>query len=278
VTTAPPAALLHCACRQEAGLAGPRRARATPVRGAMHVYNSISNHATFGGDARDRTAADSPVGNDEGHDPQQQSDDDPQQLFEGMSAAQRYELDTFGILHLRGVLSPGELAAARAAFDRLDGDQARIAQLGEFPFAAGGPALESLATHPKLLPVLLELCTGAPHLVSGGIIATPPYASANGPEPGSKPPQGAGQLHCQREYDHRHATYTAETPGRCRCDNLVVFPYLDTCDAGDGGLIFLPGSHRSQFSRPRTLFGPYGRHEEEWARKDWAQSSAGSVG
>ena len=58
----------------------------------------------------------------------------------------------------------------------------------------------------------------------------------------------------------------------------MVFPYLDTCDAGDGGLIFLPGSHRSQFSRPRTLFGPYGRHEEEWARKDWAQSSADSVG
>ena len=229
----------------------------------MEVYHNIANYATFGGDARDKTA----------DDPAPHPGDDSQ-VFAGMSAAERYELDTFGILHLRGVLAPGELAAAQAAFDRLQADPSLMAPLGDFPFAAEG-ALEGLAAHPRLLPVLLELCGGAPHLVSGGTIATPPFTT---PSDGSAPgkPLGSGQLHCQREYDHTHARYTAEAPGRCRADNLVVFPYLDTCEAGDGGLLFLPGSHRSQFSRPRTLFGPFGRHEEEWAAKDWSRSRGSS--
>ena len=48
----------------------------------MHVYNRISNHATFGGDAQDR----SPTANDaaKGGDGQQQ-----QPPFSGMSAAER---------------------------------------------------------------------------------------------------------------------------------------------------------------------------------------------
>eukprot|EP01052_Picozoa_sp_SAG31_P043497 SAG31_NODE_7265_length_1738_cov_1.101281_1_plen_61_part_10 len=29
--------------------------------------------------------------------------------------------------------------------------------------------------------------------------------------------------------------------GRCSTDNFVVFPYLDDVDAGDGGLMILPG-------------------------------------
>ena len=230
----------------------------------MQVYRNIANHATFGGDARDKTPDD--------HNPDQGTDDT--QVFAGMSAAERYELDTFGVLHLRGVLGAGELAAAQAAFARLQRDPALMVPLEEFSFAAE-ETLERLATHPRLLPVLLELCGGTPRLVSGGLIATAPYTPpANGSAAGK--PLSAGQLHCQREYDHRHANYAAEVPGRCRADNLVVFPYLDTCDPGDGGLLFLPGSHRSQFSRPRTLFGPFGRHEEEWAAKDWSRSSAGS--
>ena len=229
----------------------------------MEVYHNVANHATFGGDARDKTA----------DDPGPEPADDPQ-VFAGMTAAERYELDTFGLLHLRGALAPDELSAAQAAFDRLQADPSLTAALEDFPFAAED-ALQQLATHPRLLPVLLELCEGAPHLVSGGTIATPPFTGSVDGTPQAKP-LGSGQLHCQREYDHTHARYSAEAPGRCRADNLVVFPYLDTCEAGDGGLIFLPGSHRSQFSRPRTLFGPYGRHEEEWAAKDWSRSSGGA--
>jgi hypothetical protein len=230
----------------------------------MEVYHNIANHATFGGDARDKTFDDpSPAAavlNDDSH------------VFAGMSAAERYELDTFGILHMRGVLAAADLAAAQVAFSRLQDDPSPMSPLEEFPFAADR-ALERLATHPRLLPVLLELCQGTPHLVSGGMIETTPFTPVADCSSNGKP-LGAGQLHCQREYDHRHANYTAEAPGRCRADNLVVFPYLDTCEAGDGGLVFVPGSHRSQFSRPRTLFGPLGRHEEEWAAKDWSQSSA----
>jgi ectoine hydroxylase-related dioxygenase (phytanoyl-CoA dioxygenase family) len=33
-----------------------------------------------------------------------------------------------------------------------------------------------------------------------------------------------------------------------------VFPYLDDVNAGDGGLIVLPGSHKAAFPRPEALF------------------------
>ena len=41
---------------------------------------------------------------------------------------------------------------------------------------------------------------------------------------------------------------------RIFCDDFVVFPYLDDVHPGDGGLLVVPGSHKSQFDRPRHLF------------------------
>ena len=232
----------------------------------MQVYNAVGNHAAFGGDALDATKAD-------GEQQPPAASDREEPHFAGMSAAQRYELDNFGFLRLPQVLSPAELAAAQAAFDRTQAERPLPGPMEQFPLVAETDT-EALAYHPKLLPVLLELCGGAPHLVHGGFIATEP-AAFHTQSPEHKPPN-SGQLHCQREYDCQHASYAAEAPGRCRCDNMVVFPYLDTCETGEGGLLVQPGSHKSQFSRPRTLFYPYGRHEEEWAAKDWAKSSAAS--
>ena len=42
----------------------------------------------------------------------------------------------------------------------------------------------------------------------------------------------------------------------------MVFPYLDDVHPGDGGLLVLPGSHKSQFDRPPQLFSQ-GRIEGE---------------
>ena len=42
----------------------------------------------------------------------------------------------------------------------------------------------------------------------------------------------------------------------------MVFVYLDPVHDGDGGLCLLPGSHKSQFCRPRSLFGLYGAHPD----------------
>ena len=243
----------------------------------MQLYNRVTNHSVLGGDARDTVKEkanndDSPTSNELTNSSSPQG-----AVFAGMSAAQRYELDTFGFLHLHGVLSPTELASARAAFDRTQHDSSLLTPYGELPFAADAD-LEALASHPKILPVLLELCNEAPHLVSGGTLWTAPFTHAGDLSQHQQQtrgkPQGSGQLHCQREYDRHHASFASEAPGRCRCDNLVVFPYLDTCEAGDGGLLLVPGSHKSQFCRPRTIFQPYGRHEDQWQDKDWGRSSA----
>ena len=46
-----------------------------------------------------------------------------------------------------------------------------------------------------------------------------------------------------------------------RCNNFVVFPYLDDVLAGDGGVFVLPGSHKALVQRPGGLFGAYGADE-----------------
>ena len=40
-----------------------------------------------------------------------------------------------------------------------------------------------------------------------------------------------------------------------------MFPYLDDVLENDGGVFMLPGSHKSQFVRPPSLFGSYGQAE-----------------
>lgn len=159
----------------------------------MQVYSTVSNHAIFGGDARDTTtaaanAADGELGLPAGR-PAAPAEDE--RKFAGMSAVQRYELDTFGVLHLRGLLSPAELAVAQSAFDRSHAEPSLDPDL-----------LEALAAHPALLPLLLELCEGAPHLVSADTTSIAEDVAS-----------GGSPLHCEREHDHRRASYVAEAPG-----------------------------------------------------------------
>ena len=74
------------------------------------VYKSVHNDAEFGGDARDRTKRT--------QQPLRRASRGSAELFDGLSAAQRYELDTHGFLHLKNVLSPAELSAAQVTFSR----------------------------------------------------------------------------------------------------------------------------------------------------------------
>ena len=87
----------------------------------------MGNDAVYGQGVRDRQPDGRPV-----PDSQQARE----QQFEGLSPEARYELDTFGFLHLHGVLSPTELASARAAFDRTQHDSSLLTPYGELPFAA----------------------------------------------------------------------------------------------------------------------------------------------
>lgn len=60
----------------------------------------------------------------------------------------------------------------------------------------------------------------------------------------------------------RGACVCEERNGRVFCDNFVAFPYLDSVNEGDGGLIILPGSHKSKFTRPPHLFGDWSRDKQ----------------
>lgn len=152
--------------------------------------------------------------------------------YEGLTHTERYLLDVHGILVLRGAMSPSEVEAARAAIERMRAaDGPRREMIEE-------PALASIATHPRLLPVLLELMEGQPRLVSAGASVKP--ADTDGHGAAGRRPVGAAQIHCQREYGRDHAHFVVRAPGRIFADNLVCFPYFTDCYEGDGGLLVIP--------------------------------------
>ena len=163
----------------------------------------------------------------------------------GLTDEQRYLWDLEGVLHLQGCLSAQELAAARAAVDEYASFESHPEDLpagcgfsvpdggrGNFPHGfAFSHALGALAWHPKVAPAILELTDGKPKLLSGTLMV-------QGEE------YGGGPFHCARE-DHGWASAQhGVVAGRCHADNLVIFPYLDDVEKGDGGLVILPGSVR----------------------------------
>ena len=168
-----------------------------------------------------------------------------------MTAEQRYLFDLHGYLHVRNALSAEELVAARAAAERyvatptaelpegfgVDGKR----YLNGFAFDR---ALEHLALHPSTWPVVTELTRGRPRLASGTLQV----------DDASKGASEAMRLHCARDDFGWDAIRYEVRDGRIFCDHTVVFPYLTDVHPGDGGLLVVPGSHKSMFERPPELF------------------------
>ena len=167
----------------------------------------------------------------------------------GQGGDWRYQLDTFGFIHLRNCLSPTELAEAQDAAQRyIDAAAINPSSLPGLPVpGAGGTAgifgqdpkdprrfengfafdkaLERLATHPSIWPIVLELTGGRPKLVSGTLQVDRADIYAHGLS-----------LHCARE-DGGGPSVRVEVRGETLfCDNFVFFPYLDDVHAGDGGI------------------------------------------
>ncbi len=169
-----------------------------------------------------------------------------------MTDEQRYLFDLFGFLHLKNVLTPEELEAASEAANRYidsapkDRPQHFEGSKEEKGFSHGfafDRALEKLVFLPAVWPIVLELTNGKPMLVSGTMMLDDPQGHTK-----------AVQLHCARDdYGFESARYEVRHD-RIYCDDFVVFPYLDDVHPGDGGILVLPGSHKSQFDRPRQLF------------------------
>jgi hypothetical protein len=159
--------------------------------------------------------------------------------------------DLRGFLHLEKVLSDDELEKGREATQRyIDASDeelppgferdGNVRHLHGFAF---DKCLETLTMHPGIWPVIMELTNGKPRLCSGTLQVN---------RPGEK--VIADRLHCARDDFGWEATRYECRDGRIYSDDFVVFPYFDDVFPGDGGVVMVPGSHKSNFKRPASAF------------------------
>ena len=167
-----------------------------------------------------------------------------------MTEEQRYLLDLWGYLHIQNAFSGDELSKATAAAERYV-----YAAPDELPEGFGiegkrhlhgfafDKSLERLATHPSIWPIIREVTKGRPRLTSGTLQIDRPDAD-NEPL----------RFHCARDDYGWDAMRWDVRDGRLFCNHTVAFPYLTDVNPGDGGLLVVPGSHKSNFERPKDLF------------------------
>mgnify|MGYP001166394611 CR=1 FL=1 len=167
-----------------------------------------------------------------------------------MTEEQRYQFDLWGYLHIPGALSEKEVEAARAAAQRYVDSKPEdlppgfgIEEKRHLHGFAFDKALERLTMHPASWPIVKELTKGRPRLSSGTL-------QVNLPDTLDK----AQRLHCAKDDWGWDAVQYEVRDSRVFSDHIVVFPYLTDVLSGDGGLLAVPGSHKSMFERPRSLF------------------------
>ena len=175
-----------------------------------------------------------------------------------MTDKQRYLFDLQGYLHLKNVLSAEELRTARRAAERyvktpaedlpegfgVDGKLSRE-EWGRYVHGfAFDKALERLCLHPSIWPIIKELTNHKPRLTMGTLLVEFPNDGVSKPL----------RLHCARDDFGWEVVRYEVRDGRIFCDDLVAFAYLSDVHSGDGGLLVVPGSHKSTFNRPPELF------------------------
>ena len=186
-----------------------------------------------------------------------------------MNHEQRYLFDMTGYLHIEGAVTGEKLKSVQEAAKRYiychpnerppgfepRGQELSVEELGNHPLIryqhgfAFDRCLEELTVNPSIWPILKELTSDMPRLVSG----TLSYEQYNPDrEPVEKNPAG---LHCAREGRYWYTRYEVKD-GQIFCNDLVFFFYLTDVKPGDGGLIVIPGSHKSEFDRPEELLKP----------------------
>ena len=181
-----------------------------------------------------------------------------------MTPQQRYFFDLTGYLHLKSVLSKEELEPAQQAADRyismapeewppeFGADLERRDLTGYQHGFAFDKSLEILTRHPTTWPILMELTDRRPRL-NGGTLGYNHHRHIFHP-------LHAG-WHPSKQPDVRR--YYVEDD-QVRSTDFIFFFYLSDVFPGDGGLIFLPGSHKAHFDRPRDMFYPGTYNNEDY--------------
>ena len=169
-----------------------------------------------------------------------------------MTSEQRYFFDLTGYLHLKNVLNAEELHNAQEAADHYINTPPDTlppgfaADQGNYTHGfAFDRALEVLTMHPTTWPIIKELTNDKPQLVGGSLRVN------------THENRRFFELHSRREEDTslEWPRYFCQD-GRIYCDDLVFFFYLTDVFSGDGGLVVVPGSHKSEFKRPEDFFVP----------------------
>lgn len=180
-----------------------------------------------------------------------------------MTPEQRYYLDLTGYLHLPEVLQGDELKNAQEAADRyislapeewppgFGADPDRSEHTDYQNGFAFDKALEALVSHPATWPILMELTDHRPRFTSGTLMRDRHGHLFHPLHAGSTPGRRPDTRRCYIE------------DGRIRCTDFIFFFYLTDVFPGDGGFIVLPGSHKSNFPKPKDMFytDTYGRED-----------------
>jgi ectoine hydroxylase-related dioxygenase (phytanoyl-CoA dioxygenase family) len=59
------------------------------------------------------------------------------------------------------------------------------------------------------------------------------------------------RLHCAREDCGWQTRRYGVKDGHIHCNDFICFFYFTDVNPGDGGVVVLPGSHKSEFERPQ---------------------------
>ena len=169
-----------------------------------------------------------------------------------------------GWLHVPAALSADELRAAKDASTELfsmgPGDPrlpAGFAGRSETQGRIGNAiafdrSLESLAFHPAIWPIVMELTNGKPKLKHATLLR-----DDNSGDLGYKA-GGGGHLHCAKEDWGRESasfeTLVGPSGTTLYTSAFLVFVYLDDVLPGDGGLLVLPGA--TPHPQPPTIHRP----------------------
>ena len=174
-----------------------------------------------------------------------------------MTPEQRYVFDATGYLHLRRVISGDELQEAQDAADRYINtshdeipDGFHYMHTPVFHHHSRGfaydKALERLLTHETTWPIIKELTANKPGLLRGSLMLDTHDCEYL-------------YLHSIREQDRdgvgfsRDIHWTHPYSDVVYCDFFNIFWYFDDVHPGDGGLLLIPGSHKSKLKWPDTI-------------------------
>jgi hypothetical protein len=176
-----------------------------------------------------------------------------------LSLSQRFHLDAYGYVLLKGVLTPNEAERMKAALYRMKSDpdleskrvyahrrgdhHALFGHLAEYD-----PALLEYAVHPKLIPLAEELVGGAVRLEESEAII-------NRRDPGLDPSKTEGRKSVPLGF-HRGAAPTwgcYVERDRFHCIFVKTLCYLTDVGPDDGGTAVIPGSHKMTWDQQAMI-------------------------